>query len=56
MELAMEYAPVHQIFQKIHENYCPIYAYHLAKFSDLMSCGSKDIFKNAAFPVYLYSS
>ena len=29
------------------ENYCLAHNYQLAKFSDLMSCSSKDLFKNA---------
>ena len=28
------------------------YIYHLAKFDDFMSCGSKDIFKNAPCLMY----
>ena len=40
-------APVIQIVQKITENYCLAYIYHLTKFGDFMSYGSKDIFKRA---------
>ena len=36
--------PVLQIVQKIPEKYCP-YIYQSAKYGDLMSCVSKDIFK-----------
>ena len=39
-----------QIVQKIPENYCPcleLLPYQLTKLGYLMSCGSKDIFKNA---------
>ena len=42
-------APVLQIVLKITENYCPAYIYQLTKFGDFMSCGSKDIFKNACY-------
>ena len=31
------------------------YIYQLAKFGDLMSCGSKNVFKNASCLMYLYS-
>ena len=36
-----------QIVQKIPEIVDLAYIYQLAKFGDLMSCGVKDIFKNA---------
>ena len=39
-------APVLQIIQKILENCYPC-IYQLTKFGDFMSCGSKDIFRNA---------
>ena len=32
------------------------YIYQLSKFGDFMSCGSKDILKNAPSIMYLYSS
>ena len=42
-------APVLQIVQII---IILAYIYQLAQFGDLMSCGSKDIFKNA--PCFMY--
>ena len=42
-------APVLQITQKIPENYSPsLYLYQMIKFGEVMSCRSKDIFKNAS--------
>ena len=38
-------APVLQVVQKIPENIVLAYIYQLAKFGELRSCGSKDIFK-----------
>ena len=40
----MNFAPVLQIVQKIPENYYPCLYLSMAKFRDLMSCGSKDIY------------
>ena len=40
-------APFPQIVQKIPKIYCSCLYYQLAKFGDLMSCGSNDIFKKA---------
>ena len=37
-----------QIVHKIAENYCPCLHLSISEFGDLMSYGSKDIFKNAA--------
>ena len=38
--------------QKIPENYCPFLNLLVAQVGDLMSCGSKDILKNAPCPMY----
>ena len=40
-------APVLQIVQKILKSIALAYIYQLARYGGLMSCGSKDIFKNA---------
>ena len=53
--MAWNLAPVIQIIQMISEKYWP-YIYQLTMFGGLMSCGSKDIFKNAPCLMYKYSS
>ena len=47
MKRTWNLVPVLQIVQKIPEIIALDYIYQLAKFGDLMSCGSKVIFKNA---------
>ena len=50
--MAWKLAPVLQIVQKIPKIIAHAYIYQLAKFGDLMSCVSKDIFKNAPCLMY----
>ena len=45
-------APNLQIVKKIPEIIALVYIYQLARFGDLMNCGSKDIFKNAPCLMY----
>ena len=41
-----------QIVQKSPGNYCSCLYYQVAKFDELMSCGSKDIFKDTPSLMY----
>ena len=52
LKRAWNLAPVLQIVQKIPGYYCTCLHYQSAKFGDFMSCGSKDIFKNASCLMY----
>ena len=52
MKRAWNLSPVPQLFKRYLKNIALAYIYQLAKFGVLMSCGSKDIFKNATCPMY----
>ena len=52
LKKAWNFAQVLQIAQKIPRNYTLAYIFQLTKVGDLMSCGTKDIFKNAPCLMY----
>ena len=52
LKRAYNLAPVLQIVQNFQKNISLVYIYQLTKVGGLMSCGSKDIFKNAPCLMY----
>ena len=52
MKRTVNLAPVLQVFKNFLKIIAFAYFYQLAKFSDLMSCVSKDIFKSAPSLMY----